>query len=123
MLNNVNFSVQLNDIMSPNNNLLNFVLACGNGSNFNLTRCNSLRCKFKADFQARYKAVSSVIKECVVPPRLASVYSHSSNLVYFIACDGCHIQYVGKIVQNLSERFNGHKTGYLHSEKHGTSVF
>lgn len=37
MLNNEKCSVQLNDITTPNKNLLDFKLTYGNGSKFNIT--------------------------------------------------------------------------------------
>ena len=111
MVNNENCSVQLSD-MSPKNDLLKFELACERGSNFSLSKSNSLRCKFKADFQTRYKAVSSVTKtlhDCIVPPRIFSVNCHSPSL----ACDVFDKQYVGEIDQKLVERFNGHKLDFV----------
>ena len=69
----------VNDVMAPNNNLLNLELACGHSSKFNITKCNPLRCKFKADFQPRDKAVGSVTKlmyDFVVPSEITSLNSH-----------------------------------------------
>ena len=71
--------------MAPNNNLLNLELACGNGSKFNITRWNQLRCKFKADFQPRDKTVSSVtwlMHDCVVKSEITSLNCHLSNLPF-----------------------------------------
>lgn len=45
MLNNEKCSVQLNDITTPNKNLLDFKLTYGNGSKFNITT-NALSSKF-----------------------------------------------------------------------------
>lgn len=100
MLNNGNCSVPMNYVMATNNDLLNLKLACGNGSEFKLTRFNSFRCKFKEHFQTTDKVVNSVTKrmyDCIVPPEITSLNCHSSNLVYLIACDVCHIQDVGGI--------------------------
>ena len=65
--------------MTPSNDLLNLDLACGNGSKFNISKCNSLKCKFKAEFQLRHKAVSLVTKclyDCMVQPGIISLNVH-----------------------------------------------
>lgn len=76
MLNNVKSSVQLNDIMAPNNNFLNLKIAFGYGSKFNITKCTSLRCNFKANFEPR-SSVTKIIYDCDLT----------------ITCELCHLQY------------------------------
>ena len=62
MLINRTFSVQLNEIIAPNSDLINLEIACGKGSKFNVTYFTSLRCNVEADFQLRNNIVSSVSK-------------------------------------------------------------
>ena len=99
----------------PNNDIKDLELACGNGSKYNITRCDSLRCKFKYEFYPRDKMVSSVTKrsyDCIIPPGTISLNCHTSNVIYLITCEQCFLQYVGETVQKLNERFNLHKTGF-----------
>ena len=82
-------------------------------------KCNWLRYKFNADFQPR-EATSSVTKKkcvCTVPPGITSRNSHSSNLVYLITCDFCHLQYVVETAHKLHEIFNGNKNAFCHPKK------
>ena len=67
MLINGTFSVQLNEIIAPNSDLINLEIACGKGSKFNVTYFTSLRSN-EADFQLRNNIVSSVstrICDCI----------------------------------------------------------
>ena len=44
---------------------------------------------------------------------------HSSNVIYLITCNDCHLQYVGETVQKLNERFAGHTIGLNKPDKYG----
>ena len=44
--------------------------------------------------------------KCIVPSGSSYVNDHFSNVVYFISCDKCKLQYVAKTFQNLNERLN-----------------
>ena len=122
---NVNVSecfVDVCDVLSSQNNIKDLMRACGNGSCIGIYRCNSKRCQFQHDFQPSDKVVSTVTKrvyDCVVPPGTVYLNCHSSNLIYLITCSNCCLQYVGETVQKLNERFNFHKTGFRHPQKHG----
>ena len=96
--------------------------ACGNGALNNIHRCQDKRCKFQFDFFPSDKFFSSVTKrvyDIVIPPATSFLNCHSANTVYLITCNKCYLQYVGETAQKLNERFNGHKTGFRHPNKHG----
>ena len=91
----------MNDIMGPHEDLIRPELACGSSSKYNMTKCNSLRSKSKADSQPGSKAVTSVTKrmcDCIVSPGATLLNCHPSNLVYLITCDLCDLQFVSETV-------------------------
>ena len=71
MPNNRSCLFQLTDIMAPSNDLKNLELRSENGSKFNITTCNSLRCTFNA-----VSSVKKRISYCIVPTRIISVNRH-----------------------------------------------
>jgi hypothetical protein len=44
----------------------------------------------------------------------------SPNVVYLLTCQKCQLQYVGETMQQLNERFGGHRSGFNHPEKFGS---
>ena len=117
-----NCSVSINDISSPHNKVEDLFKACGNGSNNNMFRCKSKRCKFQFDFLPSDRILSSSTKrfyDCVIVPGTVYLDCHSANVIYLITCTKCYLQYVGETVQQLNERVNFHMSGLRHPKKHG----
>ena len=51
-------------------------------------------------------STTTMLYKCIVPFGSSCVYDCFSNVVYFISCDKCKLQYVAKTSQNLNERLN-----------------
>ena len=57
--------------------------------------------------------------DCIVPAGTVSVGYHRSKVIYLITCNKCYRQYIDQTVQRINERFDGHRTGFEHPDKHG----
>ena len=86
------------------------------------------QCKLTTDFKPGNKVVSSVTKKmyyCIVPPGITLVNYQSSNLVFFdfLWPFLFSICWWSQSRSLLIERFEGHKNGLRHPEKHGRIIF
>ena len=121
--NDIEDNINFNNIYTPSqNNILDLEGQCGDGGTLCMYKCGSKRCKFQNKYTPKDKVASSVthrIYDCKVPDGTMYINCHTSNVIYLITCNHCHLQYVGETVQKLNERFAGHNLGINKPDKYG----
>ena len=106
------------------NNVIDLNNLCGNGflKNIrNMYKWKSRRRKSRVNYVSRAQVLIPATKRfcgCIVPAGTVGVDCHRSNVIYLITCNKCYRQYIDQTVQKLNERFNGHRTGFEHPDKH-----
>ena len=99
-------------IHDSNNNVDGFT-NLSDGSLNHIFRYGSKRYQFQNKFVPVNNILSSTtnrLYKYIVPAGSTYVNDHSSDVVYFITCNKCKLQYVGETSQNLNKKFNWHNT-------------
>ena len=56
-------------------------------------------------------SVTKRTDDCILSPGTISLNCHGANVIYWIRCNRCHLQYVEKTIQELNAHVKRHKSG------------
>ena len=103
---------------NPNNNYNNN--SC-NVCNFKISKCGKSNCKTCNILNLSHTFISSVTGRRYHTSSREDLSCATTNVVYLLECDLCHLQYVGQTVTSLRDRMSGHRSGI--NKDQGSKVF